>query len=291
MRTLSDSNPAVIFVYFISVAGIAMFCMNPVVTALSLFGAAAYFLFLNRKNGTSHLFFFALFVVMALINPLVSHNGVTVLFVMNDNPVTLESLVYGVVASAMVISVIYWFRSFSAIMSSDKLLYLFGSFSPKLALLLSMTLRYIPLFGAQTEKVTRAQKGMGLFRDDNAVDSFRAGTRIFSVMVTWALENGIVTADSMSARGYGTGKRTFFSLYRFTRHDALTLCTTLLLLALTVTGAALGALDFAFYPSCEEINVSPSAVMSYVSYALLCSLPSVIEIKEGLKWKYLRSKI
>jgi len=206
MRTFADSNPIAVTVYFLTVSAIAMFCANPVISAISLFGAVILYIMNNGRKGLStHIFSAVLFAAMSLVNPLVSHNGATVLFVMNNNPVTLEALVYGISAAVTVIAVLYWFRSFSQIMTSDKLLYLFGTLSPKLALTLSMALRYVPLFGAQIKKIHASQKALGLYKDDNIVDSFRGGMGIFSIMLTWALENGVVTADSMTARGYGAG--------------------------------------------------------------------------------------
>lgn len=292
MRAFSEYNPIVLLVYFLSVTVVAMFCMNPVILALSFLGSITLFVIHNSRLGiVSHLVIFALFIVMALINPILYHNGVTVLFVVNDNPVTLEALLYGVAASAMIISVIYWFRSFSQLMSSDKLLYLFGSVSPKLALILSMSLRYIPLFGTQTKRVNQTQKALGLYKDDNALDSIRGGTRVFSVMVTWALENGIITADSMSARGYGIGKRTFFSLYRFRKRDAFLLALILLLLVSVIIGIATNALNFTYYPALGRLTLSPMSLISYFSYTALAFLPSVIEVWEDIKWKYLQSKI
>ena len=41
-------------------------------------------------------FYLPLFLLVAVTNPLFSHNGVTPLFFMNGNPVTLEAVVYGV---------------------------------------------------------------------------------------------------------------------------------------------------------------------------------------------------
>ena len=137
MRTFADSNPVASAIYFFSVTGIAMFSANPVISAISLVGAITLYLMNNgRKSLSLHLFSAGLFAVMALVNPLVSHNGATVLFVMNNNPITLEALIYGVCAAVTVIAVLYWFRSFSDVMTADKLLYLFGALSPKLALTL-----------------------------------------------------------------------------------------------------------------------------------------------------------
>lgn len=290
MRTFADSNPIAATLYFFAVTGIAMFAANPVISTISLLGAVVLFLVNNKgKSLSTHLFSFVLFVIMALVNPLVSHNGATVLFVMNNNPITLESLVYGICAAIAIISVLYWFHSFSQIMTSDKLLYLFGAMSPKLALVLSMALRYVSLFGKQIKKVQASQKALGLYKDDNVVDSFKGGMRVFSIMITWALENGIVTADSMSARGYGAGKRSRFSLFAFRTEDVVLLCSVLVLSAVTVYGI-IGA-EFEFYPYISSPEADVKLLAGYISYGAMNLLPLIIEVKERLKWKYLRSKI
>ncbi len=290
MRIFADSNPIAAALYFFAVTGIAMFSANPVISVISLFGAIVIFLMNNgRKSLSTHFFSAALFTVMALVNPIFSHNGATVLFVMNNNPVTLEALIYGVCAALTVIAVLYWFRSFSQIMTADKLLYLFGALSPKLALTLSMTLRYVPLFGTQIKKVHASQKALGLYKDDNIVDSFKGGMRIFSIMITWALENGIVTADSMTARGYGVGKRSRFSLFRFKAEDIFLICSTLVFSVFSIYGA-IGA-EFEFYPFISVPEADFRNIIGYASYGLLNLIPVIIGVKEELKWKYLKSKI
>ena len=292
MRAFENCNPIAVAVYFLAVAGIAMFCMNPLLLSVSLMGAIFFFILRNgRKHGKSHLVWLLMFLVMALVNPLVSHNGVTVLFVLNDSPITLEATLYGITASGMVIAVMYWFRSFTQVMTSDKLLYLFGKLSPKLALVLSMGLRYVPLFARQTKKINDTQTALGLYKEDNIIDRVRGGLRVFSVMVTWSLENGIVTADSMTARGYGTGKRSHFSIFRFRRSDFALLTATMILAALTIVSIGVGALDFTFYPSLKFADLTEMSYVGYISYGALVSLPIIVEAEEKIKWKYLKSKI
>lgn len=292
MYEFSEYNPIAVTVYFLAVIGIAMFCMSPVLLLLSLLGALLYFFLKNgRKQGKTHLLFLALFLVMALINPLASHNGVTVLFVLNDAPITLEALLYGITAAGMIVAVLYWFRSFTQIMTSDKLLYLFGRLSPKLALILSMGLRYVPLFTRQAQRIHQAQKGLGLYKEDNIIDRFKGGLRVFSALVTWGLENGIVTADSMTARGYGIGRRTHFSIFRFRKCDTLLLLTVLTLT--TVIGIAIGmhAMAFTFYPAVMAGKRSAWTLVGYTAYGMLALIPTFIEVQEKIKWKCLRSKI
>ncbi len=292
MHSFEKYNPIVSALYFVSVSGIAMFCMNPVILGLSLFGAVLLFLMRNGARGaSSHFFFLGFFLLMAVINPIFSHNGATVLFVINDSPITLEAVIYGFIASGTVTAVLYWFRSFTQIMTSDRLLYIFGRFSPKTALIFSMGLRYVPLFCRQAKKINQAQTALGLYKEDNIIDSARGGMRVFSVMLTWALENGIVTSDSMTARGYGIGKRTHFSEFTFRRSDAFLLFATLLLTLSVCVSAALGGLDFFCYPEIRFGEITWLTYIGTAAYAVLIFIPIIIETEERLRWKYLISKI
>jgi energy-coupling factor transport system permease protein len=221
-----------------------MFSQNPILLLLGFLGSFFYTLIRSRRIPVFYLF---LFILLTLANPLMSHNGKTVLFVINDSPITLEALVYGAVSAGILITVLCLFRIFSEIMTRDKLLYVFGSLSPKLALILSMGLRYVPLFRERARKLSESQLALGLYKEENIFDKIKSDLRVFSILITWALENGITTADSMSARGYGKRRRTYFSLLKFRKSDALLLILTILCSALTLIGMAMGTLDFIFY--------------------------------------------
>ena len=291
MRPLGDCNPLVLLVHVTAVSAVAMFSMNPVLLGLAWLGSFLWYLRQEQTGLRFHLFAVGMILMSVLVNPIISHNGMTVLFVVNDLPVTLESIAYGAGAGVMLSCILYWFASFSQLMTSDKLLYLFGSFSPKLALILSMAIRYVPLFAQQTRRVSQAQKAMGLAREDTVPDRIRGGGRVLSVMVTWALENGIITADSMTARGYGIGRRTFFSLYRFRRNDAVQLLLALALAGVTAWGIAAGAADAVYYPALGPVPFTGRALTTYGAYALLCFIPVLLEVKEEWLWRSLQSKI
>ncbi|MBQ4464412.1 MAG: cobalt transport protein [Oscillospiraceae bacterium] len=292
MRTFSDLNPITLAVWFLSVAGICMFCNFPVVTGLSLMAAVVFFLVRNKTaHRKTHLFFAVLFLVLALVNPLMSHNGVTVLFVLNHNPVTLEATLYGLNSAVMIVGVLYWFRSMTQIMTSEKLLYLTGALSPKLSLVLSMSLRFVPLFARQSEKIGQSQKALGLYKEDNALDTIRGKLREFSVLITWALENGIITADSMESRGYGIGRRSQFRTFRFTRIDALLTLLTLALTGLCAAAIGTGALTFGFYPALCIERWDSLSIAGILAFAALVLLPTIIELEVNLRWRFLTSRI
>ena len=292
MRGFGDYNPIAVFVCLMSCAGIAMFTFNPVIIILSLAGAAVlWFVRMGRDNMKSHLLYAAMLAVLPLLNMLVSHRGATVLLVVNHNPVTLESLVYGILSAMLLVSALYWFRSFSQIMTSDRILYLLGRISPRLALVVSMALRFIPLFGRQAKKIDNAQRVMGLYKEDNIVDTVKGKLTVFSILVTWGLENGITTADSMTARGYGTARRTSFSLFRFRRSDGILTAVTLMLLGGCIAGIARGGADFSCYPEISDVPCGAGSLMVYICYGIMAMLPTIIEAEVKIRWHSLKSAI
>lgn len=292
MKKIDRLNPIVLFLYFMLFFALTAFGTDVIIMLISLFCSILLYILKSRgENQKRHLFIFVLFIVSALINPVFNHRGVTALLVVNDNPITLEALLYGIFMAGTFSAVIYLFSAFSIVMTSEKLIYVFGAVSPKSALILSMALRYIPLFINQFKKVRQSQKAMGLFDDGNIVNRFTGNLRVFSITVTWALENGIITADSMSARGYSEKRRTQFSFYKFTAFDCAFLVISLFLFSVVAAGKITGIIGTRFYPEfiCSDLNIKSFTV--YMCFWLLSLSPSILEIKEEVRWKYLTSKI
>ncbi|HAJ98279.1 MAG TPA: cobalt transport protein [Ruminococcus sp.] len=292
MQTIEELHPISITIYFMAVMGIAMFSTNPIMMGLSMTGAILYFLTRNGKGHFKmHLSFVILFTVLALMNPLVSHNGITVLFVVNDNPITLEAFLYGLNSATMIISILYWLRLFSMIMTSEKILCVFGAISPKIALVLSMSLRFVPLFQNQAKKVNDSQKAVGYFQSDNIIDSIHQKMRVFDIVLTWALENGIITANSMEARGYSVGKRSHFSIHPIRKNDIILMLITCILSGVCISAMAWGKMTFLFYPEITAPETDLFAVGGMIGYGILVLLPSIIQKGTEKQWNYLQSKI
>lgn len=293
MKSFANFHPLVLMIYFIVVIAVLMFAGNPVLLVLAVLGGLVYnFMFQNVARAFRNLVFYVLFFILITVtNPLFSHNGVTVLFFINSNAYTLEAVFYGMGIGTMLIGMMYWFINYSHTVTSEKFLFLFGKIIPKLALVFSMVLRFIPHFRKQIVKVGSAQKAMGLYSRDTYIDKIGSGARVFSIMVTWALENSIETADAMKARGYGLPGRSHFSIFKFGRRDAVLLVLVTSLAATVFTGIATDALAFSYYPVISGLKTDVFAMFYYVAYGLLVFLPAIIEIKERIKWKYLLSKI
>lgn len=293
MKAFANYHPFTLTAYFLSVLITAMFVPNPVLELSSLAGAILFCLMLQRKKEIAGnvAFYIPLFFMVAVTNPIFSHNGVTPLFFLNGNPVTLEAFIYGIAIAVMLIGVMLWCKCFNDVMTSDKFLFLFGRTVPRLSLVLSMALRFVPMFKRRMKKVNQAQKAMGLYSSKSFVDKIKGAMRVFTAMIAWSLENSMETASSMKARGYGLKGRTNFSLYRFYANDGVVLAVCVLLFGVTISATAAGETDFYYYPRISGLSLSPFSAAAYVSFAALSLLPFIIEVKEALVWKYYISKI
>ena len=279
--TFSRYHPAVNFLFFALVLVFSMVLMHPVCLLISLLGAALYVVQLNGRKGLRFSLKIALPVMLlaALVNP-------------TGNPLTLESILYGLAAGCMLCAVLLWFMCYNRVLTSDKFVYLFGRVIPALSLVLSMTLRFVPRFKQQMDVVRQSQFCIG--RDVNTGSVWqraRKAVTIFSIMVTWALENAIETADSMKSRGYGLKGRTAFSLYRMDERDRCALlwlgfCGTYL-----TCGAIAGGLKWWYFPALTGTLAQPMTISFYLVYLALCLTPVILDRREARIWRCSTSKI
>lgn len=295
MNTFKTYHPIVNFAYFTFVIVFSMFFMHPVCLGISLFCSFAYSILLNGKKAARFNFLYMLPMLLfaALVNPAFNHEGASILgYLPGGNPLTFESIAYGVSAAVMIVSVICWFSCYNAVMTSDKFIYLFGRVAPSLSLVLSMTLRFVPKFKEQMRVVANAQKCIG--RDvtgTSMLQRAKNGVSILSIMVTWALENAVETADSMKSRGYGLKGRTSFSIYTFDLRDKRAMIAISLLGIYVAVGKFAGGLYFRYFPTIKSVAITPYSISLFFAYFALCMLPIIIEIREAQNWKSIKSKI
>lgn len=283
-------HPVVNFIYFVFVIGFSCVFMHPVCLCISLFSALIYSSVLKVNLRLKYIL--PMFIAMAILNPIFSHEGVTILsYLPSGNPLTLEAIIYGIAASAMLASIVCWFFCYNEVMTSDKFIYLFGRIFPSLSLVLSMTLRFVPRFIEQMKKVADAQKTIGQgISEGKYIDRVKNGISIVSVMITWSFENAIDTADSMKSRGYGTNKRTSFSIFAFDKRDIKALTAIIILGLYIIIGGVFNGIYFKYFPSIRY-DMSVYSLSIFLAYFVFCLMPLVIEIWEVRRWNALISKI
>lgn len=293
--TFSTFHPVVNFIYFLGIIGFSMFLLHPVIIGISLLIGFCYSVILNGKKA----FFFNLssvipmIIIMSILNPIINHEGVTILSYMKDgNPITLESILYGVLAAMMFASVIIWFSCYNAIMTSDKFIYLFGKLIPSLSLILSMVLRMVPRYKQQIRKISEAQKYIGLdVKKGNWIQRLKKSAKVISILVTWALENAIETSDSMKARGYGLAGRTSFSIFKIDKRDKVCIYIMIFFLINIFIGISKGECNLRIFPSIKGNEITLFSIYTYISYLGFATIPIISNILEERKWKYIESKI
>ena len=292
--TFSSYHPAVNFLYFGLVLLFSMCLMHPVCLGISLAAAVTYHVTLKGRKGARFSFVFMLPVMLlaAVVNPVFNHEGATILgYLPSGNPLTLESIWYGLAAAVMLAAVVSWFACYTEVMTSDKFVYLFGKIIPALSLVLSMTLRFVPRFKAQLDTVREAQASIGRDPSEGSVlQRLKKAVTVMSILITWALENAIETADSMRCRGYGLPGRTAFSIYRFDSRDRLAVCWLCFCGVFLAGGWAAGAFAWRYYPTVKgALGALPFAFQ--LAYAALCFTPVFLDLREDRTWKRLQSEI
>ena len=293
--TFSRYHPVVNMTYFVLVLMFGMYFMHPLCLGISLTGGFIYSLYLNGKKALKFnlQYMLPMLLITALINPAFNHEGATILlYLHNGNPLTLESIIYGIATATMLISVVLWFSCYSQVMTSDKFIYLFGCIIPSLSLIFSMVLRFVPRFKAQIKQVSYAQKCIGRdVSNGGFLIRVKNGIKIMSIMVTWALENAIETADSMKSRGYGLKGRTAFSIFIFDKRDKIAIGIISMLGGIVMLGAAKDSLYYRYFPTMKGVDLNIKTGLSFTAYFMLCITPVLINLWEDWKWKRIQSKI
>lgn len=283
-------HPLVDLTFFVLVLAFAMFLSHPAVQLAGLVCAALFALrCTGRGFGRRMAMLLPLMLLAAVVNPLVSHQGVTVLFRFpSGNACTLESVLYGISAAVRLGTAVLWFMGWNAVMTSDKFVYLFGRILPSLSLTLSMGLRFVPRLLRRTREVAQAQK-LAQPAQRGWLAGIRRAGRVVSIVVTWALENALDTADSMKSRGYGLPKRTAFSLFRFTLRDGICLGILAALGGAVLAGSLTGGLKWWYYPAPGGAAGAQAAVWT-AAFVLLAAFPLIFDAKEAIQWRASRSR-
>lgn len=271
--------PAISLLYFTAMIAFAISVLHPLLLPISLLAAVCYAYRLKPQGMTGFLLKFCLpmLLLTAIINPLINHRGLTALFYLGKNAVTLEAALFGLAAGGMLVAVLCWFRCLTLVLDNEKNLFLFGRVMPSLALILTMTMRFLPLYQLQARRIAEARAGIGLgLAESGWKQRLHSAFAIVSAMTGWALEGALETADAMKARGYGGGPRSSFGIYRWKRRDKLILLLILALLAILLPGVARGYFSAAYYPAL--LIAAPAGWFWPVLavYALFCFLPLLL---------------
>lgn len=259
-------HPAINLIYFTAAIGLTIWFDHPVYLAISYLCAFVWSVRLKGKKALIFNFFIIPFaMIYAFWYAYYNHFGVTPLKQnIVGNQITLEALMYGLRIGFTAAAVIMLFSCVFAVVSSDKIVYLFGRISPKLSLFLSIMLRTVPRIKEYGRRVNRAQMGIGKSPSQGSLPRRCInGLRMISILITWFTENFVESAMSMKCRGYSLKGRTAFSIYRFDNRDRAFVTGMFALLTVVMIGWILDQTHIYYDP---VMIFPPLTVMSHVFF-------------------------
>lgn len=214
------------------------------------------------------LFCLPLAAAMTVVNPLFNHTGNTPLFYVNDNPYTLEALLAGLTSAVLMLNLILWFGIAVKCIDSQRFFALMSKIFPTVSLMLSMIFKSSSDMKKRLEFTSLCQKGF-LSEKKTLRHRIKSASAVLLASSANALESSVIKGVSMNARGFMNRKKTSVHKLYFRFDDAVVFLFAFALLAL----------GFAFESTAREVFLCLS----------LC-VPAAYQIKEELKWRYLRSK-
>lgn len=289
----SHLSAFVLFVFYLSVIIVTVLSFNPFYAAVSLIAAFLFALYIFKMKALKFFLTLSLpaLIIFTLFNCLTVREGATVLLFINNNQITAESLIYGLTSGLVFSGTIMWFYTFNAACNS-KFIGTFSRIIPQTALVFSMSLRLIPKMKVQAAQISDAQTMIGKgVKGKNLLKKIRHGLNIMSVLITWSLENGIETADSMRARGYGAGGKISGAKKKTRANDIIIFMCILICFIFIITCAGLGKVIFTFYPVIIFDLAGVYELLSLALFSLTCFLPLIICLRSDIKWQLLKLKI
>jgi energy-coupling factor transport system permease protein len=218
-------------------------------------------------------------LLVALINPIVSQQGLTVLVygpvvpVLGHVDITLEALAYGAVAGLRVLVVVLGFALYSACVDPDRVLRLAGRVAPRSALTASLATRSVPTLGRDGRRMAEAYTLRAGARPaaDMRQRVARAAT-LTRALGAGALERSVELAAALEVRGYGALGRFPATHAPWSRHDFAFALATVATAALCVIALVLGLASFHPYPLLHMAS-GPADVAFAATLPLLAVAP------------------
>jgi len=198
----------------------------------------------------------------------VNLNGLEIPLPIFAGPITIESTSVGVVMTIFLVNMLTAFQIFNSTTTPDAILRLMPSSMPGVALITSISLRFIPTVAADHSSIRDAQVSRGVRLDSGPLRArIRNHASTLAPTVITALERAFNLAESMASRGY-TGGRTRYRHERWGRSEKIVSLAYMLSLLLTLHAKYAGAFDYWPYESTRLPAPSLLALMPLAALAI-----------------------
>lgn len=221
----------------------APLALGAVTVTVVLAGVAAG---VGREVRRAALFALPLGLAVAVINALVTREGLTVIWRLGDLPllghtdITLEATAYGGILGLRAATLILCAALYTAAVDPDEVLRLFRRVSFRSALTAALATRMLPVLARDSRRLADAQR-------------CRSGPRATRVQLLRASAAGLFdraldVAAALEVRGYGAARRPPRYRRTYSRHDVAFLASALAVVGLAVAARLTGLDPLQAYP-------------------------------------------
>lgn len=243
----------------------------------------------NLKEGRSYIKFSLIMVFMiVLINILFARAGSTIIYQGMDIPIigrleiSLESVLYGLGMSLRLLVIISVFCLYTYTVNPDRALGWGSRLGGKSVLAVTISLRLFPLMIKDFQRISEIQRCRGVkLKTGSFWQRAKNTIPIISIMLLSSLERSLQLAESMQARGYGSGPRSSYDRDLWRPRDYLIIALSIVALLLGIGSALSGWSIYRYYPVLEEITWLDLLLSLILALSLL--LPAILNWGEK-KW-------
>ena len=237
--------------YCAALAAVALIADHPVMLAAVLVAevCAAAAAGTGRQLRRAALLTAPFALAIALINPIVTRDGLTVIARAGEVPwlgnidITLEATAYGGVLALRAVALVFAGALYASAVDPDEVLRLFRRVSFRSALTAALATRMVPVLARDAGRLAEAQR----------CRPTGTAPRLAVVRATAAnaLDRAIDVAATLELRGYGSARRAPRAHRPWSRHDLAFAAAAVALVALAVAGELTGVTHFDTYPRFE----------------------------------------
>lgn len=204
---------------------------------------------------------FPLILTILLMNILFSRAGTTVLAELSGGEgrwlltFTWEALAYGAVMALRLMVIIGSCASFFTLVSPDKMMLLMGKFGHKWALTLNLTLRLVPLMIEDYSRIAEVQRCRGVGLSSGGIGArLRSILPTSSILLLSSLERSAELAESMYARGFGSGPRSSYQKAVWNNTSSRLTAGLLAAVVISIIATICGWSHLNYYPTLAGID-------------------------------------
>ncbi len=274
---LNVIHPSVYLIYFFVLIIFALLFDDLYYLLIFIIAILALIILQGAKSKISDALklFIPISIIIIILNPLVSHNGTTEIPLFFNFTITLESFVYGLLMALSLLIIYLIFVSFNSYVDYQQLLYLASNHFPNICMILIMAMRFVSLLTYRFKEVEKIHSYDG----KSKIDKYGS---LVAVVLSWSLEEAMLTSKSMKARGYGVAKRTNYLKFEFNKIDYVILLIIAISSVILLIGYTQGYGLVSIYPTISPDFFQMKFSYYFIAFIVLLLPFTIMEINEKI---------